>query len=63
MSFATPLEAIVALVAARDAGDVAAALACYSPNPTRVAQPGTVPARRGPGRCSRDPSVSAPASP
>jgi ketosteroid isomerase-like protein len=42
MTYATPLESITALVAARDAGDVATALGCYVSNPTLVAQPGTV---------------------
>jgi ketosteroid isomerase-like protein len=40
--YTSPLEAITALVAARDAGDIATALGCYAPNPTIVAQPGTV---------------------
>jgi ketosteroid isomerase-like protein len=42
MTYESPLAAITALVAARDSGDIPAALACYSANPTLVAQPGTV---------------------
>jgi hypothetical protein len=42
MTFATPLEAITGLVAARDAGDIDEALACYTLLPTLVVQPGTV---------------------
>ncbi|MCU1406244.1 MAG: hypothetical protein JWQ43_2547 [Glaciihabitans sp.] len=38
----TPLAAIEALVAAREAGDVETALTCYTDNPIIVSQPGTV---------------------
>jgi ketosteroid isomerase-like protein len=42
MTYPTALAAIEALVQARDAGDVAVALGCYTDNPTLVAQPGVV---------------------